>query len=466
MNKDYIEQREATTPTHDMVVKVRAFVTRYVVLPGQEYGDIVALWIMHTHTIEAADTSPRLVAKSAEKESGKTRLLEVLEQLVPSPLATINATTAAIFRLLHDEQTTLLFDEVDAIFNPKSAKDNEDLRALLNAGYRRGATVARVVGEGKKMKVERFPVFAATALAAIGDMPDTIESRAIIVPMRRRAPDEAVESFRRRQVLQPATWLRDQLDSWAGQYLNELRTADPAMPEGVTDRAADCWEPLLAIADLAGPAFAEQVRREIRTIVDGRVAADQSMGVKLLADIKTVFGTADRMASKDLVAALVAMEEAPWGNLHGKPMEQRGLARRLKPYGIDSQNIRLGESVIKGYERTQLFDAWSRYLRHKEEPPKDPVPPGSATSATSATQIRIPVADVADVADPYGKGPEGGPGPDAVRHNGSPSPVRAVSYIGGWFLVYADGFQAHHMGFPTEAAARAWATEHDLQVTP
>lgn len=230
--------------TAALLGQVREFIARYVLLPGDAYRDVMALWVLHAHVIGAADNSPRLIFKSPEKESGKTRALEVLEVLVPAPLATINATVAAVFRLLAVEQATLLFDEVDAVFNPKMQRENEDLRALLNAGYRRFANVIRVVGEGKKMKVERFPVFAAKALAAIGDLPDTVESRSIIVPMRRRAPDEHVDSFRRRKVEAEASEIRDQLDQWAVWSVNLLATAEPHLPEGVTDRATSgnhCW---------------------------------------------------------------------------------------------------------------------------------------------------------------------------------------------------------------------------------
>ncbi len=240
---------EPATPidTAALLDEIRAVLRRYLILPDGHFYDVVALWVLHAHAIVAADTSPRLIFKSPEKESGKTRALEVLELLVPAPLAVMNTTIAAIFRLLKEEQATVLFDEVDAIFNSKVG-NYEDLRALLNAGYRRGATVARVVGEGKGMRTERYPVFAATALAAIGDLPDTIESRAIILPMRRRAPDECIEQFRRRRVAAGLEEMRSGLCQWGPEHIDELGAADPAMPDELTDRAADCWEPLLAIA--------------------------------------------------------------------------------------------------------------------------------------------------------------------------------------------------------------------------
>ena len=59
----------------------------------------------------------------------------------------------------------------------------------------------------------------------------------------------------------------------------------------------------------------------------------------------------DRISSGDLVEALVAIEGRPWAELgkSRKPLTQNGLARRLKPLGITSENIRIGDKVPKGY---------------------------------------------------------------------------------------------------------------------
>ena len=101
------------------------------------------------------------------------------------------------FRLLAQEQITLLFDEVDAVWSKRGKDDNhEDLRALLNAGYKRGASIPRCVGP--KHEVTRFDVYCAVALAGLGNLPETIMSRSIIIRMRRRAPGEKVEPLRTR----------------------------------------------------------------------------------------------------------------------------------------------------------------------------------------------------------------------------------------------------------------------------
>ncbi len=391
------------TELPDLLDRVRRLVTRYVVLPSEEYADSIALWVAHAHAIRAATASPRLVFKSPEKASGKTRALEVIEPLVPAPLNTVNASVAAVFRLLKEEQATLLFDEVDSIFSLKVAP-HEELRALLNAGYRKGATVARVVGEGKRMRVERFPVFAATALAAIGNLPETIESRAILVPMRPRAPDEPLEPFRLRKVVRETDPLRVGLAQWAQRYEDKLREHEPCLPAGLTDRLGDSWEPLLAIADFAGDDWAARARAAAQHIAGGHVIHEGSLGVQLLGEIRSSWGSDDRIPTAKLLAQLNALEEAPWGGWHdGTGMTPRDLARILKRYGIVPKVIRLSNgSTARGYLQEDFGDAWQRYL--------PPAPGPSVTSVTGVT-AGSQVTGVTPVTSPATEEADGAGGP-------------------------------------------------------
>jgi hypothetical protein len=145
---------------HEVLDVVAAFVARFNVFPSEHCVPTLALWYAHTHAVDQFYVTPRLVLDSAEPGSGKTRVLEVAQYLVRSPEMTISATPAALFRLVSMGPITILFDEVDTIFNPKNSGNNEDLRGLLNAGYKRSATIARCVGDAKNMKVQRFPVYA------------------------------------------------------------------------------------------------------------------------------------------------------------------------------------------------------------------------------------------------------------------------------------------------------------------
>lgn len=367
---DTLAAREAAIladPREDggrLLEEVGAFVRRYVVMSDEQLAAVV-LWTAHAHAVDAAESTPYLAVTSAEKRSGKSRVLELLALLAPKPLAAADVSAAAMFRTIADDRPTLLLDEVDALFNRKGADKVEELRGLLNAGHRRGAEVVRMVGNGAAMKAERFPVFCAKALAGIGDLPDTVADRSILIRMKRRRPTETVERFRRREVEPPAAALRARLAAWTEPRLDALAEARPQLPDALDDRAADGWEPLLAIADAAGGEWPARALRAALALSGGRDNGDGSYGVRLLADVRRVFDEreVDRVSSVDLCADLNVLEDSPWGGWRdGKGLDPRTLARRLREYEVVRGTHRLpGGAQVKGYRREDFEESWQRY---------------------------------------------------------------------------------------------------------
>ena len=94
----------------------------------------------------------------------------------------------------------------------------------------------------------------------------------------------------------------------------------------------------------------------------GRDNDDASFGIRLLADCRTAFDGADRLATKDLIDRLVASDESPWGDLHGHEISPRRLARMLRIYDVHARKIRVGEVTARGYLSEDFYDAWRRYL--------------------------------------------------------------------------------------------------------
>ncbi len=356
------------------------FCRRYVVLSAAQ-ADALALWALHTWTIGAFDSTPYLSVSSAEKRSGKTRLLEVLSLLVLDPLPAVNATEAALFRSLEERPRTLLLDEVDAIFGPK-AHDHEDLRALLNSGYRRGVPVLRCVGEGSRMTVQSFDVFGCKVLSGIGSLPDTIADRCIRIRLKRRAPGEHVERLRQNRPPDDAAILREQAKAWAEEHDQRLQDARPSLPDALDDRAQDAVEPLLAIADLAGGIWPERARAALVELRRGdESSVEASLGVELLTDIRAAFDldAADRLSTTALIERLAADDEGPWldwrGGGHVKP---RTLGRMLGTFGVSSRAVRFDDgNVAKGFLREQFTETWTRYL--------SPSPQEGGLSVTSVT---------------------------------------------------------------------------------
>ena len=339
---------------------VHAFIGRFVSYPSPEAQTAHALWIAHAFFMDHWDSTPRLAFLSPEPGSGKSRALEVTALLVPRPVETVNATPAYLFRKVSDPEgpPTLLYDEIDTVFGPK-AKDNEDVRGMLNAGHRKGAFAGRCVVRGKAIETEELPAYCAVALAGLGNLPDTITTRSVIVAMRRRAPDEVVEPFRDRTQRREAAPILSALASWA-ETISHIDFPD--MPHGIADRAADVWEALIAVADLAGGDWPARARAAAVALVASSKAKSPSLGIRLLADIRAVIGTAEQMTTTALLEALNALEEAPWGDLRGKELDSRRLARMLSPYDVKPCKLRTGTTTANGYQRADLHDAWQRYL--------------------------------------------------------------------------------------------------------
>lgn len=354
-------ENKAGVELAEILDQLDALLGRYVAFPSSEARWAVAAWIVHTHALEAFESTPRLALLSPEKGSGKTRTLEVLELVVPSPLFTVNVSAAALFRKVSEGKVTLLLDEADTYLGNKVAVAREELRGLVNAGHRRGAVAYRCVVE-KGVRVDEFPAFAPAAIAGIGDLPDTILDRSVVIPMKRRAPGELVVPFRHRRAEQETWELRDWLASWAEQSTEALGEYEPVMPAGIVDRPADVWEALIVIGDHAGARWSERLRAAAVRLNDARQGRDPSLGVQLLADCRSAFAGDERVTTDALLDRLHEMDESPWGDLRGKPLDARGLAWRLRKYEVRPGDHRFEIGTRKGYLREDFHDAWNRYL--------------------------------------------------------------------------------------------------------
>jgi hypothetical protein len=251
----------------------------------------------------------------------------------------------------------------------------------------------------------KFPTFTMAMLNSIGDLPDTIMDRAVVVRMRRRAPHEQVAKWRTHRDVPPLHDLRDRLTAWVREHLDELAKADPPMP--VEDRAADTWAPLVAIADLAGAHWPTRGRQAVLVGVQEAEEGDSeaSLRLRLLADLKAVFGDAKALHTRTILDKLHALEEAPWKDLFGKALDSYGLSKRLKPYGVKPADVReTGDGPnLKGYKREDLHDAWTRYLvrdmRDGGDMAGQAVADSSAVADLSATGNKAATGTSSDVTD-------------------------------------------------------------------
>lgn len=356
--------------------EIERTLSRFVAFPTESHLHGVTLWAAFTHLIGVLDDAPRLWIHSPEPGSGKSRLLEVLAKLVRDSVKTVNTSTAYLARRIDDSSPTILLDEADTIFGRGIVNaTTEELRGIINSGYRRGEYYRRASPTGSgKVELQEFHTFSPVALASLGDnMPDTIRTRSLMVPMRRRAPGEKVEPYRERVNGSELDALHARLAAWARTAEARIGNPWPELPESVVDRAADVWEPLISVADAAGgrwPAIAREIAVELVAEAENRPA---TVGVRLLADIRRVIGDRKRIPAAELLHSLTGLEDAPWADLAGKgAIDSRYLGRMFDGYGIPpSKAIRFGDNIgtAKGWERSAFVDAWARYLPENPKPP-------------------------------------------------------------------------------------------------
>ena len=357
--------------------RMTAWIDRYSVHLSEHEARVMALWAAHTWVVMGFYTTPRLIFSSATKGSGKTRQLELLENLTCSPKLTADTTPAVLFRTIekgHEQgrPPTILFDEADATFNEFGGGKQDQLRGLANSGYKQGGTAERCVGNDNEVKT--FHTFAPVAFAGIaGNMPDTIVSRAITLEMRKRKRGEPVAPYNTRRARRETEDIRAWLELWSGDaavtdYLEEVETQ---LPPGVEDRAGEVWEPLITIADLADEPWGQWAREACVYFLGRPSLEEKPRPIRLLEDIRTVMEGRESIPTADLCTLLNGLESAEWGSVPGG-IQPYDLSRTLRPFGVAPVRIRDGRRTYKGYtlfpthqkgsEQVGLQDAWDRHL--------------------------------------------------------------------------------------------------------
>lgn len=350
----------------ELLNELTASVRRFVCLP-EHAATAIALWVVYSYiVIQHGHIAPTLAITSPEKRCGKSTLLTWLYRVVAKPLLAANITTAAIFRTIDAWQPTLLIDEADSFLG----ESGDELRGILNSGHtRETAYVIRVVGDEHEPR--QFSTWGAKAVALIGKLEgkySTLADRSIEIQLRRRMATDKIEKLRHADTTHfkrlASRCLRFALD-----HSEDIDKARPVIPE-MHDRAADNWEPLLTIADLASGHWPRLARTVALALSGGEVdtgtESGGSLGVQLLTDLHSYFGarTAESYPTTQLLTYLTGIDDAPWATFaKGKEMTPRHLSRLLQPYGIVRQTIRFTtDGLAKGYRVADFKDAFARYL--------------------------------------------------------------------------------------------------------
>jgi Protein of unknown function (DUF3631) len=378
-NGDAPRTANSTSKLSQLLDAILVFLKRYIVFPSEDAAVAVTLWVAHTWTIDAFRFTPYLHISSPVRECGKTRLFACLSHLCMKPWCVISPSEAVLFRKIHADQPTLLLDEIDTVFTGKMDPNKEGIRATLNNGFERGATVPRCHGQSHELK--HFTVFGAKAFAGIGNIPETVASRSVKIPMTRRRKEQTIEKFRTRDVEEVARPIVEALKEWSSdkEVIERLRQARPEMPRGLGDRSEDVCEPLFAIADMAVENWPKVAREALVQLRKKGDTDEDETKIQLLLAIREIFQTwkSDHISSKDLLNKLIDREGEPWALWWERDIEDANmkgpasrLARLLKPFGIIPRTIREPDGTTpKGYPLAAFNDAFACYLPPFYSPP-------------------------------------------------------------------------------------------------
>ena len=336
----------------------------------------ITVWVASTWFVERAYIAPILALLSPTKRSGKTLILDLLRRIcckayLSSP---VGVTPAVIFRRNDQHRPTLLIDEAECL---SGRYGNRDLISLLNQGYRKGSIISRCRepnSDGTR-DLEDFDAFGFRAVAAIGNLWDTILDRSVVIRLQRKPRDVDKRRYNGREADAEGIELAQKLHKFSQDYLELLEEfmLNTPRPKWLNDRACDNWEIKFAVASFAGNEWLNRAQEAAKSL--SRAGEDLDWYERLVHDTHKIFkgkGNPDVIKSGDLAAYLNEIETSPWGDYRGKGLTPHSLAKRFEPFKIKPHQNRSSDgSNVRGYWLKDLQPVFRGY-----PPPSKPVQVG------------------------------------------------------------------------------------------
>jgi hypothetical protein len=236
-----------------LLVELEAYFRRHAKFQNDSLPLAMAAWVLAGYAYMACPIFPYIRLTSAQRQCGKSKVLELLSEVAfrAKPIL-VNPTSAVLFRSLHVTGQVLLLDE----FENATDDTQRSMIAVLNSGFQRGAEVPRCVGD--EYNIERFQAYSPKAFAGLARVPETLQSRSIPVLMMPKVAADRIEPFSPVVYAERASRWRDDAAIWALWNAPELSRfvtggrGDLQIPDYLEDRQVDYMAPLFATAKLTG----------------------------------------------------------------------------------------------------------------------------------------------------------------------------------------------------------------------
>lgn len=357
---------ENTTELAQALNRVHNWFERFIVVPDPGDLDTLALWCAHTWALECTATTPRIQIDSTMPGSGKTTALEHIGALSKAPVQAASiGSPAVITRMLAVSIRTILIDEVDRSLNPKNEGVGE-LIAIINAGYKRGATRPVSVKTDGDWTVKELPTFAPVVMAGNApQLPDDTRSRCIRILLMPDLQGKAEDSDWE-EIEPDSIALKEGLQATVEASLDAIKVK-PVLPDGCRGRMAEKWRPLARIAHAAGGHWVDRVNEAIKKdLYETEMEREDGMSterpaVVLLRHIHEVWEESEPfITSSVLIGRLVDAHPNQWGELstYGKKLTAQRLGRMLSQgYKIHSSK----HNDVRGYRRGHFQTAFRQF---------------------------------------------------------------------------------------------------------
>lgn len=319
--------------------------------------DAVALWIAHTHVMDACVTTPRMLITSDTPGAGKTLLLNIIRDL--SHLGFDGNGTSYAFRSALAEargHLTISYDEVSDVFGRSGMNQSNSLLAqVLRRGYKKGATEAWSVGRVSE-PIDIFVPVAMTGLRTA--VPHDIYTRCVEIELK---PGEPEAYYDIREAEHISEVYRDSLRAWLRARRDEIsRFRAAGLHDKLTGRLLEIWEPLLAVAS-AADVSGSWLERGLEAFAT--IALDDSQRVILTPDQTIVRDMARAAGELDKILvfgselrALMRTYEQPMY----ETMSDRSLSMAMaRVMPVPARVITRGSSQGRGWEADTIMRVWA-----------------------------------------------------------------------------------------------------------
>ena len=379
-------------PPSDVLDFLESTISEYLVCsPAQR--SVLALWILHTYTFQAAHFTPYLNIYSPLEESGKSTCMAILRSFCARPWWAAGGSPAIVKRTILADHPTVLLDNWHTVF--RGSDKNQFTGFLLN-GCDQAHDVASFDSQSEKTIANLWQTFCPKAFAGLESLPPSLARHSIPIVLQRRKPLEIVKSTF--NLLVPGS--TDNLTSWMQRWAqdHEGRVAatfdsyeleGPILPS-LSPHQQNCARALIALAETIGghwPQKAGAALMEIfRNYNKGQVSP-----LQLLSDIRGAFvrrGLQERIFTAELLEDLHDLDDRTWHEYgkSGKPMTPQALSRILGPtFKIYSRSQRRGQEKLRGYQLSDFLEAWERYLPSQPTPAATIGEPAAQDSVSSQT---------------------------------------------------------------------------------